>query len=73
MVLVPMVACLQGDGKIVYSPGEDCLPYDDSVVPDCEKYLGNTLSKYPFFKEHSSSKYRKESNRRKEQIIIKFD
>ena len=35
-------------------PDPTCLPYDDSRVPDCRDYLGD--SGEPVFIEHSSSK-----------------
>ena len=40
---------------ITYTPGQDCLPYDGSVVPDCSKYI-DPVKKEPYYKEHSSSK-----------------
>ena len=40
---------------ITYNPGQDCLPYDGSVVPDCSKYI-DPITKEGVYKEHSSSK-----------------
>ena len=36
-------------------PGEECLPYDGSKVPDCSKFVDPVL-KQPYYHEHSSSK-----------------
>ena len=38
------------DYTVTYNPGEECLPYDGSMVPDCSFY------NEPFYLEHSSSK-----------------
>ena len=38
-------------------PGEECLPYDGSKVPDCSKFVDPVL-KQPYYHEHSSSKAR---------------
>ena len=40
---------------VTYNPGQDCLPYDGSLVPDCSKYVDNMM-KQPYYHEHSSSK-----------------
>ena len=40
---------------VTYNPGEECLPYDGSVVPDCSKYVDEN-TKWSIYKEHSSSK-----------------
>merc|ERR1712126_386873 len=39
---------------VTYNPGQDCLPYDGSVVPDCSKYI-DPVTKEPYYKEHSSN------------------
>jgi len=39
---------------VTYNPGEDCLPYDGSVVPDCRLYVDPIL-KQPYYKEHSTN------------------
>ena len=44
---------------VTYNPGQDCLPYDGSVVPDCSKYI-DPVTKEPYYKEHSNSKYENE-------------
>ena len=36
-------------------PGENCLPYDGSKVPDCSEFVDPIL-KQPFYHQHSSSK-----------------
>ena len=41
---------------VTYNPGEECLPYDGSVVPDCTLYVDPIL-KQPYYKEHSTSKF----------------
>ena len=43
------------DYTVTYNPGEECLPYDGSMVPDCSFY------NEPFYLEHSSSKIPLES------------
>jgi len=65
VVMVKMMAC-QDDYEefsmttndqqitITYNPGQDCLPYDGSVVPDCSKYI-DPVTKEPYYKEHSSN------------------
>ena len=40
---------------VTYNPGEDCLPYDGSVVPDCSKFV-DPITKQPYYHEHSQSK-----------------
>ena len=72
VVMVKMMAC-QDDYEefsmttndqqitITDNPGQDCLPYDGSVVPDCSKYI-DPVTKEPYYKEHSSSKL-KQTNR----------
>ena len=40
---------------VTYNPGQDCLPYDGSVVPDCAKYI-DPITKQPYYHEHSNSK-----------------
>ena len=45
------------DPGITYNPGEDCLPYDGSVVPDCTLYVDPDI-KEPYYKEHSTSKFK---------------
>ena len=44
------------DYTVTYNPGEECLPYDGSVVPDCSKFV-NPITKQPYYHEHSTSKY----------------
>ena len=39
---------------VTYNPGQECLPYDGSVVPDCAKYI-DPITKQPYYHEHSSS------------------
>ena len=39
-----------------FIPGEDCLPYDGSKVPDCRDFIGDTLIRRPYYHEHFSSK-----------------
>ena len=51
---------------IDYNPGEDCLTYDGSVVPDCTLYVDPEI-KEPYYKEHSTSKFKVVKN-----IIILF-
>ena len=36
-------------------PGEDCLPYDGSEVPDCSEYI-DPDHYLPYYHEHSQSK-----------------
>ena len=38
------------DPGITYNPGEDCLPYDGSVVPDCKLYVDPEI-KEPYYKD----------------------
>ena len=40
---------------VTYNPGQECLPYDGSVVPDCSQYV-DPVTKQPYYHEHSSSK-----------------
>ena len=40
---------------VTYNPGQDCLPFDGSVVPDCSKFI-DPVTKQPYYHEHSSSK-----------------
>ena len=62
LFLLPLVSCQETTEyphhTVTYKPGnEDCLPYDGSVVPDCEKLLNHdTLDKYPIYHEHSNRK-----------------
>ena len=39
---------------VTYNPGENCLPYDGSVVPDCSKFV-DPITKQPYYHEHSTS------------------
>jgi len=39
---------------VTYNPGQDCLPYDDSVVPDCSKYI-DPVTKEPYYHTHSKN------------------
>ena len=43
------------DYTVTYNPGQECLPYDGSVVPDCSKFW-DPITKYPYYHEHSTSK-----------------
>ena len=43
---------------VTYNPGQECLPFDGSVVPDCSKYIDG-VTKQPVYHEHSSSKLEK--------------
>ena len=36
-------------------PGEECLPYDGSKVPDCSEYI-DPNHYVPYYHEHSASK-----------------
>ena len=42
-------------GTVTYNPGQECLPYDGSIVPDCTKFV-DPVTKQPYYKEHSNSK-----------------
>ena len=47
------------DYTVTYNPGQDCLPYDGSVVPDCCKHFfhdGLVDPNYQYYHEHSTSK-----------------
>eukprot|EP00090_Calanus_glacialis_P038285 TRINITY_DN6687_c0_g1_i1.p1 TRINITY_DN6687_c0_g1~~TRINITY_DN6687_c0_g1_i1.p1 ORF type:complete len:690 (-),score=119.86 TRINITY_DN6687_c0_g1_i1:89-2158(-) len=39
---------------VTYNPGEGCMPYDGSTVPDCSEFV-NPDTKWPFYHEHSSN------------------
>ena len=58
LVLVTMAMAQETtpDYTVTYNPGQDCLPYDGSVVPDCKKFV-NPVTKEPYYHEHSFSKY----------------
>ena len=43
------------DYTVTYNPGQDCLPYDGSVVPDCSKFV-DPITKFPYYHPHSYSK-----------------
>ena len=43
------------DYTVTYNPGQECLPYDGSVVPDCSKFV-DPITKWPYYHEHSTSK-----------------
>ena len=43
------------DYTVTYNPGPECLPYDDSVVPDCLKFV-DPIYKRPYYHPHSTSK-----------------
>ena len=43
------------DYTVTYNPGQDCLPYDGSVIPDCKKFV-DPIIKNPYYHEHSTSK-----------------
>ena len=38
-----------------YDGGDECLPYDGSEIPDCEKFL-DPITKEPYFVSHATSK-----------------
>lgn len=40
---------------VTYNPGQDCLPYDGSVVPNCLNYI-DPATKQPVYHIHSASK-----------------
>lgn len=39
---------------VTYNPGQNCLPYDGSVVPDCSKFV-DPITKQPYYHEHSTN------------------
>ena len=46
LMLVTMAMALEDttpDYTVTYNPGQDCLPYDGSVVPDCAKFVDPCL------------------------------
>ena len=56
LMLVTMVRSqTTPDYTVTYNPGQDCLPYDGSVVPDCSKFW-DPVTKDPYYHEHSTSK-----------------
>ena len=59
LFLLPLVSCQETTEDphhtVTYNPGQDCLPYDGSVVPDCAKYI-DPITKQPYYHEHSNSK-----------------
>ena len=58
LFLLPLVSCQETTEDphhtVTYNPGQDCLPYDGSVVPDCAKFI-DPITKQPYYHEHSSS------------------
>ena len=59
LAMVPLVTCQDTtteDYTVTYNPGIDCLPYDGSVVPNCDEYI-NPITKQPYYKEHSNSEF----------------
>ena len=40
---------------VTYNPGQDCLPYDGSVVPNCWDFV-DPVTKQPVYHIHSASK-----------------
>ena len=38
---------------VTYNPGEECLPYDGSVVPDCSKFV-DPVTKQPYYHDTTS-------------------
>ena len=47
------------DYTVTYNPGgQDCLPYDGSVVPDCCQHFfyDGLVEEHPYYHEHSTSK-----------------
>ena len=59
LFLLPLVSCQETTEDphhtVTYNPGQDCLPYDGSVVPDCAKFI-DPITKQPYYHEHSNSK-----------------
>ena len=59
--LLLLVGFVRSDGTttedytVTYNPGQECLPYDGSVVPDCSKFL-DPVTHFPYYHEHSTSK-----------------
>ena len=47
---------------VTYNPGEECLPYDGSRVPDCREFI-DPLAKEPYYHYHSTSNIAKHSLR----------
>jgi len=43
-----------GHNGVTYNPGEECMPYDGSVVPDCDAFI-HPETKWPFYHPHSSN------------------
>ena len=44
------------DYTVTYNPSAECLPYDDSVVPDCSKFVDSIAKEpYYYYHEHSTS------------------
>jgi len=39
---------------VTYNPGEECFPYDGSVVPDCTLFIDPNI-KQPYYHEHSTN------------------
>ena len=64
LMLVTMVRSQETtpDYTVTYNPDPDmgCLPDDDSVVPDCLKFM-DPISKQPYYHPHSYSKMNLES------------
>ena len=63
LMLVAMVSSQDTtpDYTVTYNPGgQDCLPYDGSVVPDCSKYFDPPM-RAPYYHEHSTSKKKKQN------------
>ena len=58
LFLLPLVSCQLTTEfphhTVTYNPGQDCLPYDGSVVPDCPPL--DVPTKKPYYLPHSSSK-----------------
>ena len=55
MVAMAMAQDTTPDYTVTYNPGQNCLPYDGSVVPDCSKFV-DPITKFPYYHEHSTSK-----------------
>ena len=62
VISLKLISCQTTDYSYNYTvtyepdnPGQECLPYDGSVVPDCAKYI-DPITKQPYYHEHSNSK-----------------
>ena len=61
-IVLMILTIITAQSVVTYNPyssnnqGEDCLPYDGSVVPDCREYA-EPLTKEPYYRAHSHSKF----------------